>query len=74
MIFDKLRGYGKVLMRARSRKASDALRLLAKRPAIMAGVGAYETALLASSRVEARLKTLARSRPPRSSVAPSDWI
>lgn len=60
MTFDKLRAYGKVFARARSRKVPDLLRLLTKRPAIMAGVGAYETALMASGRVEVRLKTLAQ--------------
>lgn len=60
MILEKLRGYGKVLMRARSGKVSDLLRLLLKRPAILAGVGGYETALLVSGRVESRLKALAQ--------------
>jgi hypothetical protein len=56
---DRLRAYGKVFTHARYRRVPDLLRLLAKRPAILAGVGAYETALLASSRVENRLKVLA---------------
>ena len=60
MTFDKLRSYGKVFARVHSRQVPDLVRLLAKRPAIMAGVGAYETALLASGRVEVRLKTLAQ--------------
>ncbi|HZY66431.1 MAG TPA: hypothetical protein VFE21_11205 [Rubrobacteraceae bacterium] len=60
MTFDKLRAYGKVFARVRARRVPDLVRLLAKRPAIMAGVGIYETALLASGRVEVRLKTLAQ--------------
>ena len=48
MTFDKLRAYGKVFTRVRTRRVPDLVRLLAKRPTIMAGVGAYETALLAS--------------------------
>lgn len=55
---NKLRGHGKVFERARYRGVSDFLRLLLKRPAILAGVGGYETALLVSGRVEGRLKAL----------------
>lgn len=57
-IFRKLRAYARVLAGARYRRPPDLVRLLAKRPAIMAGVSAYETALLASGRVDARLKAL----------------
>ncbi len=60
MILDKLRAYGKVVVRVRSRRVPDLLRLLAKRPAILVGMSAYETALLASGQVETRLKTLAQ--------------
>ncbi len=60
MMFDKLRGHGKVFARGRYRGAPDLLRLLLKRPAILAGVGGYETALLVSGRVESRLKALAQ--------------
>ncbi len=60
MIFDKLRGYGKVFARVQYRGVSDLLRLLLKQPTILAGVGGYETALLVSGRVESRLKALAQ--------------
>ncbi len=60
MILDKLRAYAKVVVRVRSRRVPDLLRLLAKRPAILVGMSAYETALLASGQVETRLKTLAQ--------------
>lgn len=60
MSFGKLRAYGRVIARARNRRMPDLLRLLMKRPAIMAGVGTYETALLASGKVDMRLKTLAQ--------------
>ena len=60
MILNKLRGYGRVFARARYREMPDLLRLLLKRPAILVGVGGYETALLVSGRVEGRLKALAQ--------------
>ncbi|HVF00856.1 MAG TPA: hypothetical protein VNA27_05880 [Rubrobacteraceae bacterium] len=60
MILNKLRSYGRVFARARYREMPDLLRLLLKRPAILAGVGGYETALLVSGRVEGRLKALAQ--------------
>lgn len=60
MSLDRLRAYGKVFTHARYRRVPDLLRLLAKRPAILAGVGAYETALLANGRVHSRLKVLAQ--------------
>ncbi|CAN5215823.1 hypothetical protein BH24ACT19_BH24ACT19_11940 [soil metagenome] len=60
MTFDKLRGYGRVFARARYRRVPDLLRLLVKRPAVLAAVGTYETALLVSGRVESRLKALAQ--------------
>ncbi len=60
MTFNKLRDYGKIFARVRTRRVPDLVRLLAKRPMIMAGVGAYETALVASGRVGVRLKTLAQ--------------
>ena len=58
-LLDQLRAYGRVLARVRYRTTPDFLRLLARRPAIMAGVGAYETGLIASGRVEGHLKMLA---------------
>lgn len=59
-IVRKLRAYGRVMARARNRRPPDLVRLLAKRPAIMAGVSAYETGLLASGRVDGGLKALAQ--------------
>lgn len=60
MILEKLRAYGKVVVRVRSRRVPDLVRMLVKRPAILAGMSVYETGLMASSRVETRLKTLAQ--------------
>ncbi len=57
-IVRKLRAYARVLTRARYRRPPDLVQLLAKRPAIMAGVSAYETGLLASGRMDGRLKAL----------------
>lgn len=56
-LIKRLRVYRRVLGRARRRPALTGI--LKKRPAIMAGVGAYEFALMASNRVDSRLKTLA---------------
>lgn len=49
----------RVLSTAR-RHRTDALRFLARRPALLAAAGGYETALLLSSRSENRLKLLAQ--------------
>ena len=38
----------------------DLVRLLARRPALMAATGAYEGALILSGRVDGRLKALAQ--------------
>ncbi len=54
-----LRAYGRVITRPRYRRTPDLVRLLARRPGIAAGVSAYETGLLVSGRVDARLKALA---------------
>ncbi len=59
MGLDKLRAYSKTFARTRYRRVPDLLRLLVKRPAILAAVGTYETALLVSGRVDGRLKVLA---------------
>lgn len=59
MFLDKLRAYGKTLAGTRYDGVPDLLRLLLKRPAVLMGVGGYETALLASSKVDGRLKALA---------------
>lgn len=49
----------KVFARTRYDRVPDVLRLLLKRPALLAAVGTYETALLASGRVDGRIKALA---------------
>ena len=54
----KLKAYGRVMRKAK--RPMDALRLLRKRPALLLGVNAFETALLVSGRVDVRLKTLAQ--------------
>ncbi|MDQ3913112.1 MAG: hypothetical protein M3305_15350 [Actinomycetota bacterium] len=59
MGLEKVFAYGKVFARTRVRRVPDLLRLLVKRPTILAAVGAYETALLVSNRVDGRLKALA---------------
>lgn len=59
MGLDKVRAYGKIFARTRYRRVPDLLRLLVKRPSILAAVGTYETALFASNRIDSRLKTLA---------------
>jgi hypothetical protein len=73
MSLNKLRAYSKVFARARYRRVLDLLRLLAKRPAILAAVGTYETALLFSGRVDSRPKYLAQLKAASLSAAPSDW-
>jgi len=55
----KIVGEAKVLPRAK-RNRTDVLRYLIRRPALLAAIGAYETALLLSSRAETRLKLLAQ--------------
>jgi len=60
MSLDRLRAYGKVFARARYRRVVDLLRRLARRPAILAAVGTYETALLVSGRVDSGPKYLAQ--------------
>ncbi|MGH9083541.1 MAG: hypothetical protein ACRDY3_01325 [Acidimicrobiales bacterium] len=54
-----VRALGRVLRRTRYERMPEAVRLLARRPAIAFGVGAFETGLMASGRVEGRLKALA---------------
>jgi hypothetical protein len=54
-----LRAYGRVVTRTRYRRVPELVRLLARRPGIAFGVGAYETGLQTSGRVEARFKALA---------------
>ena len=59
MFLDKLRAYGKTFTGVRYDGLPDLLRLLLKRPAILMGVGTYETALLLSGKADSRLKVLA---------------
>ncbi len=54
----RLKAYAGVMRRAR--RPNEVLRLLRRRPALLLAVGAYETALLVSGRVESRLKALAQ--------------
>lgn len=61
-MLEKLFAYGRTLARILPRyreSPADLPRLMAKRPAIMAAVGTYETALLLSGRIDSRLKALA---------------
>ena len=57
-LLDKLRAYAKILRSAK--RPIETMRLLRRRPALMMAVNGMETALLATSRVEARLKALAQ--------------
>jgi hypothetical protein len=50
--------YARILPNGR-RNRTDALRYLIRRPALLAAIGAYETTVLASNRVDPRLKSLA---------------
>jgi alkylhydroperoxidase family enzyme len=59
MALEKVSAYGKVFVRTRVRRVPDLLRLLVKRPTILAAVSTYETALLVSNRIDGRLKALA---------------
>jgi alkylhydroperoxidase family enzyme len=54
----KLKTYARVMRQAK--RPMDQLRLLRQRPALLLGVNAYELALMASSRVDTRLKALAQ--------------
>ena len=54
----KLRAYAGVMRR--SKRPIEVLRLLRRRPALLLAVNAYEMALMASNRVEARIKALAQ--------------
>lgn len=58
-LLDKARAYARVFRNTRYDRMPDLVRLLRRRPLILAGVSAYETGLMASSRVDARLKSLA---------------
>ena len=55
----KVVGEAKVLAGAK-RNRTDFLRYVVRRPALLAAIAAYETAVLFSSRTENRLKVLAQ--------------
>lgn len=57
-LLKNLRAYYTILTRTRYDRVPDIARLLVRRPAIMAAVGAYETALMFSAKVDGRLKAL----------------
>ena len=54
----RLRAYAAIAPRGR-RNRTDALRYLARRPALLAAIGGYEAAVMVSNRVDPRLKYLA---------------
>src|SRR5215218_1944164 len=54
----RLSAYARILPNGR-RNRTDALRYLIRRPALLAAIGASETAVLAGNRVDPRLKYLA---------------
>lgn len=58
-LFANLRAYGRVLTRTHYDRSPELVGLLARRPGIAFGVGAYEAGLLVCGRVEGRLKALA---------------
>ena len=57
--FEKVKSELAVLRRAK-RNRTDAFRWLIRRPALLAAVGTYESALLLSSRADNRHKALAQ--------------
>ena len=57
-ILAKLKAYRRVMQRRKH--PLDLLRLLRRRPTLLVAVNVYETALLASGRVDSRLKALAQ--------------
>jgi hypothetical protein len=58
-LITNLRAQTRVLGGQRYRRLPDVVRLLARRPGIAFGVGAFETGLMVSGHVEGRLKELA---------------
>ncbi len=60
-LLKRLRSYAKVLPKA-SRNKNDLTKYLVRRPAIAVAVGAYETAVLLSNKVDVRVKYLACTR------------
>jgi hypothetical protein len=57
----KVRAYAQVLPRAR-RNRTDLLRWMARRPQLLAGIGAYEVGLFTAARADDRSKALAQLR------------
>jgi hypothetical protein len=55
----KLRAVGNVMARGRGGPTPEVFRLLGQRPALQMAVTGYELGLLASSRLDARVKSLA---------------
>jgi hypothetical protein len=56
---DRTRAYGRVVRNTHFDGMPDLFHLLRRRPLILAGVSAYETGLMASNRVDGRVKALA---------------
>jgi len=56
-VLDKVRAFAHIVPKAR-RNRTDLARYLVRRPALLAAVAAYETALFASNRADNRLKVL----------------
>ncbi|MDQ1439485.1 MAG: hypothetical protein QOK43_3114 [Acidimicrobiaceae bacterium] len=57
----RLRAYLRIARKA-TRNQNDLMKHLVRRPAILAAVGGYETAVMFSNKVEPRLKYLASVR------------
>lgn len=57
----RLRAYGR-LFRRPLRNKTDLLKYLVRRPAVLAAVGAYETAVMLSNKLDVRVKYLASTR------------
>lgn len=57
----RLMAYGRIMRKA-TRNKNDLTKYLVRRPAIMAAVSAYETAVMFSNKVEPRVKYLAGTR------------
>jgi hypothetical protein len=58
-LLDRTRAYGRVIRNTSFDRMPDLARLLRRRPMILVGVSAYETGLMASNRVDGRVKALA---------------
>jgi hypothetical protein len=58
-MYANLRAVARVVLRTRNKQNADLFHLLARRPGIAFGVGAFEMGLHASGRADARLKALA---------------